>query len=104
MGEYKQYKIIWSSSFFKELDKICRYVATELKEPKISKKIYRSIVEKINSLKIFPERYIKFQIKDIEFRKISFKNFIIIYQVDFKLREVLILHIFHGSQNYLIQL
>ena len=101
MGEIKEYKIIWSPTFKKEFEDICDYISTQLKEPIIARKIYYRILAKLNSLKYFPEVYIKMQIKDIEFRRILLKNYVIIYQIDFIYREVLILHIFHGNQDYL---
>lgn len=104
MEEIKYYKIIWSPTFIKELDNICLYMSKDLKEPKIAKMFYHKIVNKLETLRFFPERHVKIQIKDIEFRKLTFKNYIIIYQVNFKLGEVLILHIFHGNQNYLFNI
>lgn len=101
MEEIKLYKIIWSPTFIRELDAICDYMATNLMEPKISRNFYHKIVERLNSLKIFPERHKKMQVRDIIFRKLLIKNYVIIYQINFRIREVLILHIFHGNQNYL---
>lgn len=87
MGEIKKYKIIWSPTFIKELDNICDYMTTYLKETAIAKRFYHKVVEKLDSLKYFPERHIKMKIKDIEFRKILLKNYIIIYQINFKTRR-----------------
>ena len=101
MEEIKLYKIILSPTFINELNTICDYMITNLKEPQLSKIFYRRIIEKLSSLKIFPERHRQLQIKDIIFRKLFFKNYVIIYQINFKSREVFILHIFHGNQNYL---
>ena len=101
MEEIKKYKIIWSPTFKNELDNICSYISEELKEPKIAKKFYLKIIEKLNSLKIFPERHISMKVKNIAFRKLLWKNYVIIYQINFRTREVFILHIFHGNQNYL---
>lgn len=100
MEEIKLYKIIWSPTFIHELNTICDYIAINLMEPKISKLFYHSILERLNSLKLFPERNRKIHVKDIVFRKLIFKNYIIIYQINFKFREIFILHIFHGNQDY----
>lgn len=91
MEEIRTYKIMWSPSFIRELDKICNYMATDLKEPNIAKAFYGKMMEKLNSLRIFPERHKQMQVRDIAFRKLLVKNYVIIYQIDFKLKEVLIL-------------
>ena len=101
MGEIKNYKIIWSPSFKRKLKNICNYILVQLKEPTIAKKFYKGIKSKLYSLSYFPERNLKINIKDIEFRKLFYKNYVILYQVHFENQEVLILHIFHGNQDYL---
>ena len=39
--------------------------------------------------------------KDIEVRKMIIKNYIIIYQIEIKIKIVYILHIFYSKRNYL---
>lgn len=102
---FNNYTILWSPSFKEELNKIYEYIAFKLKEPIIARKFYQEIIGSLNTLKTFPERYPKLLLnnnKDI--RKIHFKNYIIIYSINYLNQQVYILHIFHDSQNYFNQL
>ena len=104
MEEIKIYKIIWSPTFKNELDNICSYISEGLKEPKIAKKFYLKIIEQLNSLKIFPERYVSMKVNNITFRKLLWKNYVIIYKINFRTREVFILNIFNWNKNYLFSI
>ena len=54
------YKIITTSNFEIEFQKIYNYIAFNLKEPLVTKKFYSKIIFSITSLNYFPERYPKF--------------------------------------------
>lgn len=102
--EFNNFTIILSPHFQKELQKIYEYIAYKLKEPIIAKKFYREIIGSLNSLKTFPECYPKILLNHNkttqDIRKINFKNYIIIYSINYSNKEVYILHIFHGNQDY----
>ncbi len=96
------YKVIWSLDFQKELHFIYDYIFFHLQEPITAKNNLNQIISKISSLSFFPERYPKvINSKNFNIRKLRFKKFIIIYQVNRFTMQVYILHIFHGTQNYI---
>lgn len=96
------YKIILSPLFYKELRSICNYISYILNEYIIANKLYSEIINKIQSITMFPESYPKIlKIKNKNLRKLVFKGFIIVYECNIKDKEILILHIFHCNQDYL---
>ena len=98
------YKILTTSNFEIEFQKIFYYINFNLKEPLVARKFYSKIISSITSLNYFPERYPKFsdfKNHDSNIRKLIVDKYIIIYQVKNDSRQIFILHIFHCSQNYL---
>ena len=97
-----KYIITFSNYFYDEIKYIFDYINFRLKEPVIAKDLYNKIIYSIYSLEYFPQRYPKINnFKNQNFHKLIVSNYIIIYEIDNSLNQVLILHIFHNTQNYL---
>ena len=83
-----------------ELEKTYLYIRDELKEATIAGKIIRKIREKIRILNNFPFAYkLQKKKKNFEYRKFIIKNYIIIYKINLKEKEVNILHIYNQKQK-----
>lgn len=83
-----------------ELEKTYLYIRDELKEAKIAGKIIRKIREKIRILNNFPFAYkLLTKNKNFEYRKFIIKNYIIIYKINLKEKEINILHIYNQKQK-----
>ena len=83
-----------------ELEKTYLYIRDELKEAKIAGKIIRKIREKIRILNNFPFVYkLLTKNKNFEYRKFIIKNYIIIYKINLKEKEVNILHIYNQKKK-----
>ena len=83
-----------------ELEKTYLYIRDELKEAKIAGKIIRKIREKIRILNNFPFAYkLLTKNKNFEYRKFIIKNYIIIYKINLKEKEVNILNIYNQKQK-----
>jgi len=86
-----KYQIITTREFEEELDKICYYLFYFLKEIKIANNFYKQIIDKIVSLQYFPKMYHKistyFNYNNRDIRKLIVKKYIIIYEVNDKLRS-----------------
>lgn len=99
-----KYKIIWSQNFKLEQKKIYNYTFFNLNEPLVVKELQSKIITSLYSLQTFPERYPKVEHyssqKKLNIRKLLIENYVVLYEVDNDLRQVIILHIFHGTQNY----
>lgn len=96
------YKISISYDAKEELKGIYYYIAMKLKEEKIAKRLTNKIRKEILRLQYFPKenKVIAKQDRKKLYRLIV-KNYIIIYQIDIKIKTVYILHIFNSKQNYL---
>lgn len=89
MNLIKKYKIFWSPKFTKEFQDIISYINFQYREYSICNYFKNSIINLISSLNFFPERYPKianFKYKNRNIRKIVFKNYIIIYEVQIDIR------------------
>ena len=83
-----------------ELDEIYLYLRDKLKEEKIAQKTIKKIKEKISILDSFPFAYkLILKTKKFEYRKFIIKNYIIIYKINLKEKEVNILHIYNQKQK-----
>lgn len=84
MTSNKSYIVNQTSPFENELESIYRYLAFKLKEPNTAKKFYRKVINKLNSLQYFPERYTRisnFENKNRNLRKLLIDNYLIVYEV-----------------------
>lgn len=93
------YGINLSNQFREELDNIYNYIRFSLASPQTANKIYNNIKNAILSLTFYLERHAKISSMG-DFRKLLINNYVVIYQIDNNSRQVFILHIFHGNQNY----
>ena len=82
MENDKLYNVIVSPIFMNELNRILEYISRRLIEPKIAKRFYQKVKQKINLLENFPEIYPRFIINKQEFRRIIIKNYVIIYKIN----------------------
>ena len=96
------YKISISDDAKEELKQIYYYIAMCLKEENIARKLINKIRKEILRLQYFPkENKVIFRQGKKELYRLIVKNYIIIYQIDIKIKTVYILHIFNSKQNYL---
>ena len=72
-----------------------------MKEQLIAKKTVKKIKEKMRNLNYFPfaNKLLK-KNKNFEYRKLIIKNYIIIYKINLKEKEINILHIYNQKINY----
>ena len=83
-----------------ELDKIYIYIRDIFKEAKLAEKIIKNIKGKISNLSYFPFAHkIIRKTKNFEYRKFIIKNYIIIYKINLKEKEINILHIYNQKQR-----
>ena len=91
-----KYVINYDNSFKREIRRIYEYISEELNEIKIANKFLKIIDNKIKILESFPFAYKVYRKEDeFEYRKLIVKNYIIIYKVNLKKREIFISHIYN---------
>ena len=102
--EFKKYKILFSPSFAEKVEDIYLYISKKLKEKKIAKDTIISIKNRILMLERFPYAYPKINIRNklkSTYRKMIVKNYVIVYNVDEKEKQVKIVDIYYQKENYL---
>lgn len=83
-----------------ELRKMHKYIRDELKEEKISQRLVKKIMQSLKILEDFPRAHkLLRKNKKFEYRKFIIKNYIIIYKINLKEKEVNILHIYNQKQK-----
>ena len=83
-----------------ELDEIYIYIKDELKEERIAEKTIKKIKEKIRAINNFPFAHkLLRKTRNFEYRKLIIKNYIIIYKINLKEKEISILHIYNQKQK-----
>ncbi len=92
------YKLIFTRKFVKEIDKIYEYIVDKLYSKNSANRLLLQINNNIKLITIFLKAYSK--IKN-EYRKLIVKNYIIIFKVCEKRKEVHVVHIFYSKSNYI---
>lgn len=81
--------------------KIYEYIAYDLEEKRIAIKLVNTIMTKLKNLEVFPFAYKLYKKEDnFEYRKFIVKNYIIIYKINLKEKEIFILRIYNQKLNY----
>lgn len=96
----KRYSITWSYKAYKDLNNIESYLRFNLNEFNIARKNVNKILSCISNLTYLPEKNTRLYNYYTNVRKMKVNKYIIIYEVDNDKKNILILRIFHGSQNY----
>lgn len=100
----KQYKVIITPTAYKEIDKIYNYIINELYSENAAKKLMLKIEKIIQNLKYTPKIHAEIQKKDElkrTYRRISIKNYIILYTIDEEKNVVYISHVYYNKRNYI---
>lgn len=95
-----KHKTVYDDRAIDEFRKIHYYIKYKLKEDKAAKRLFKKIKERLNILEEFPfiGKLIR-KNKKFEYRKFIIKNYIIIYKINLKEKEVNILHIYNQKQK-----
>ena len=96
----KRYDITYDKIFMVELRKIPIYFRKKQNKSQRPSVIIESVMERINILEDFPfVGKLITKNKNFEYRKFIIKNYIIIYKINLKEKEVNILHIYNQKQK-----
>lgn len=98
----KGYKVLMTQPAADDLKGIAAYIANELREPSIAKKLVGRIKEAVMSLSEMPARYSfiadeKLAVQEI--RKIMVDNYIVFYAVSEKDATVTVVRILYGRRD-----
>ena len=97
------YQVIFTKQSQKEINCIYQYISKTLCAKISTLQLMKEINSKVINLTIFPRLYCELKIpnsKGIEYRRIVVKNYIVIYRVNDRKKEIYLLHIFHSKSDY----
>ncbi len=97
------YQVIFTKQAKREIKSAYQYISKTLYAKTSALQLMKEINIKVENLTIFPRLYCELEIpnlKDIRYRRIVVKNYIIIYKVNENKKEIYILHIFHSKSDY----
>ena len=97
-----KYEIKLTKQAKQQLILIREYIATELKEPGIARKMLELLKSEIYSLETMPHRIKRIDEKpwqDLGFRKIRVKNYYIYFRIDDNSREVQIIAVIYVKMD-----
>ncbi len=102
MTKRKQYRIIYSNAFHKELISIVNYILYALHNRTAARKIYRSVIGSIEMRSAgFPSAYEILRVDGLtkEYYRIYVNNYVVYYSL--KEDTMIVEHIFYAKQNAL---
>ena len=99
----KKHSISMTHTATEDLKSIASYIANELREPSITKKLVENIKEVVMSLEQMPTRYALLRDANLAvqgMRKIMVDNYIVFYTVYEKDQAVTIVRILHSRRDW----
>jgi len=99
----KQYKILMTGPAADDLQSIAGYIADELLEPAIAKKLVGKIKEAVMSLVILPTRHALVADERLAaqgIRKLTVENYIAFYVISEKDETVTVIRILYGRRDW----
>jgi toxin ParE1/3/4 len=92
------YKIVWSEAAIADLHDICSYIAQD--DPRAAQRIGEGVLDHVRILGTFPfigPAYPRGSRGPL--REIVFRRYRIFYEISEELRQVQILHVWHGARD-----
>lgn len=97
-----RYKLIFTKRFLKELRKLYKYTSKSTYSKYGIINLMNKIDDCLMQITIFPKAFSK--IINTQYRKAVAKNYIIVYKIHEKKKEVRMVHIFNSRSNYIEKL
>lgn len=98
-----KYKIKLTPRTVQDLDGIYRYIAEQIKEPEIANNLLDTLEDAIDSLEILPNRGAERKIgvyASKGYRQLFVKNFTLVYRVDEKHKQVIIMTVRYSMSSF----
>lgn len=97
------YKLVKTDSFQRDLDAAIGYIALSLENKTAAVSLLNAIEQCYDGIERMPLMYEAChdpRLRELGYRKVVIRNYIMIYQVDKDRETVNILRFFHGRQDY----
>lgn len=98
-----EYNIIITDQFVDEFEEICNYISYTLKNIDASNRLIDKVIYKVLLLENSPKMFTKIENKKLkrQYRRMVVDNYVVLYTVDEKKRNVYIVHIYYSGRDYL---
>lgn len=96
------YNVVITEPAKQDIDEIFGYIYNVLCAPNAAERVVVRIYKSISNLELFPRQYPKLGYSDIEYRKLSVENFVVIYRIDDEKGIVYVVRVFDARTNYSI--
>lgn len=99
-----EYNIELTEEFLTEIDEIYDYISNNLKAPNAAKRLREKVMYNVLLLEKSPmmfEKIEKMSKTKRQYRRIVINNYVILYTVDEKEKNIYISHIYYGGRNYI---
>lgn len=103
----EKYKIQLSIKAKNDYKKIISYLKNELLEPSIANRYAELINSEIQTLSYFPQKHAiidKEIVKELEYRKLVVKNYIVFYRINERKKVVEVYRILYGASEWIYEL
>ena len=104
----KEYNVILSKVAVREIDNAVNYIANNLQEQGISKKLYNNITKAIKNLKDSPHRHAPIEFNNIhnasQYRKCIVGRYIIFYSIHEEKDSIYVERVIHGTRDWMSML
>ena len=99
----KEYKIELTETAHEDLEDIVKYIAKDLHEPAIARKIHAKIISELKKLKAMPERHavaIDTHLRSLGIRPFYIDNYIAPYTIIAESNTILIVRILYARRDW----
>ena len=99
----KEYKVKLTDIAHEDIADIVQYIAKDLKEPLIARKMYTKIVDELKKLKTMPQRHalaIDTHLHSLDVRPFYIENYIAPYTILEEKNTVLILRVLYARRDW----
>ena len=97
------YKLFTTDAFQADLEAAVRYIALSLENRIAAASLLDAVEKSYDAIKYMPLMYEACQdphLKELGYRKVAVRNYIMVYRVDEKAQTVYMMRLFHGRQDY----
>ncbi|MCL2109540.1 MAG: type II toxin-antitoxin system RelE/ParE family toxin [Oscillospiraceae bacterium] len=98
-----KYTIILSDDALADIDGLFRYISVELSAPQAAQNLMAKIKSKIKTLQTQPfanPRCVESPLYELGYRKVTIKNYIVVYDVKEEEKTVEVLNVFYSRRDY----
>lgn len=98
------FELEFTDECIEEITEIYEYIANNLKEDNIAKKLIEKVMDRVLDLANAPELYMKIGKVDRlkrEYHRMVVKNYAVLYTIDYEKKTVFISRMIYGRRNYL---